>query len=80
MKPLADDPLAVLAQLQVVLEAAGVRELTVTGSAALGIWATPRQSRDIDVCAYVPKAAVVPLLARFDGIAAGRVAPSRLSR
>jgi len=45
--------------------------VVLTGSAALGIWTTPRQSRDIDLCASVPAEAVPKLLARFDGIAAG---------
>ena len=66
-----DDPLSVLASFQRALDGYGVRDLTVTGSAALGVWTTPRQSRDIDVCASVPKSAIPKLLARFDGISAG---------
>src|SRR5262249_12938779 len=71
MAEAANDPLPLLASLQRALEAEGDSDLIVTGSAALGVWTTPRQSRDIDVCARVPLSAVRPLLARFDGISSG---------
>jgi hypothetical protein len=68
----ASDPLRVVGQLAAALtQGYGVSNLVVTGSTALGVWAAPRQSRDLDLCAEVPAASVPRLLARFDGIAAG---------
>jgi hypothetical protein len=66
-----DQPLAIVGRLASALSHYGVGQLVVTGSAALGVWATPRQSRDIDLCGSVPPAVVPKLLARFDGLAAG---------
>jgi hypothetical protein len=66
-----DQPLAIVGRLATALGAFGVGQIVVTGSAALGVWATPRQSRDIDLCGSVPPASVPKILARFDGLAAG---------
>lgn len=66
-----DDPLALAGRLTSALAGYGATDICVTGSTALGVWATPRQSRDLDVCARVPAAAVTRILARFDGIADG---------
>jgi hypothetical protein len=67
----AAGPLTVVGRLSSALAAYGVQQLMVTGSAALGVWSTPRQSRDIDLCGSVPASAVYRILARFDGLAAG---------
>lgn len=66
-----NDPLIVVGRLVSALSMYGVERLVVTGSAALGVWSTPRQSRDIDLCGSVPAASVNKILARFDGLAAG---------
>jgi hypothetical protein len=65
------DPLEMAGRLTSALQAYGVTDIALTGSAALGVWAAPRQSKDIDLCATVPPKAVPRILARFDGIAAG---------
>lgn len=71
MDRLDEDPLNLAARLASALAGYGVTDICLTGSAALGVWATPRQSRDLDLCARVPAAAVSRILARFDGVAAG---------
>jgi hypothetical protein len=67
----ASDPLEIVGRLIAALAGYGVEHAAVTGSTALGVWASPRQSRDLDICASVPPEAVPRILARFDGIAAG---------
>jgi hypothetical protein len=74
------DPLAAVGRFAAALGSYDVRNIAVTGSAALGVWAAPRQSRDIDLCAEVPSKAVLPILARFDGIAAGPPEDPRVLR
>ena len=64
-------PIETVGRLVTDLAGFGVSDAVVTGSTALGVWATPRQSRDLDLCAAVPPAAVLRILAQFDGIAAG---------
>jgi hypothetical protein len=66
-----EKPLEIVGRLAAALGGYGVSQIVVTGSAALGVWATPRQSRDIDLCGSVPPAAVPKILARFGGLAAG---------
>jgi hypothetical protein len=65
----------VLRQITEVLERYGVAQIALTGGLAFGVWATPRFTRDFDLCASVPEEAVDKLLARFDGI---RVGPGRI--
>lgn len=70
-EPDSSKPIEVAGRLAAALKAFGVRDLIVTGSTALGVWAAPRQSRDLDLCGRVPPSSVRRMLARFDGIAAG---------
>jgi hypothetical protein len=65
------DPLAVVERLVAALRFYDVVDIAVTGSTALGVWAAPRQSRDVDLCAIVPRDSVQRILARFDGISSG---------
>jgi hypothetical protein len=68
-------PGQVLAALLEVLRALGVTETALTGGLAFGAWVSPRHTKDFDLCAVVPEAAVDPLLARYDGM---RVGPERI--
>lgn len=61
----------VLGRLSSALADLGVTEFALTGGVALGVWAAPRQTHDIDLCGVLPLAAVDPLLARHDGIRSG---------
>jgi hypothetical protein len=69
------EPGHILAALLETLRARGVTETAVTGGLAFGAWVTPRHTKDFDLCAVVPEAAVEPLLARYDGV---RVGPERI--
>ena len=69
--PSADSPLAVLERLTGALVKLGVTDFAITGGVALGVWTEPRETRDIDLCAVLPPAAVDPLLAYHDGIRSG---------
>lgn len=62
---------AVLGQLVGPLERLGIRDFAVTGSVALGVWAAPRETRDIDLCGVLPAASVDRLLAQHDGMRFG---------
>lgn len=64
-------PGEILARLARVLEGVGVREWAVTGSVALGVWAAPRETRDVDLCGVLPLASVDHLLAGHDGFLPG---------
>ncbi len=54
-----------------VLHSHGVEEFAFTGGVAVGVWAEPRQTRDLDVCGTLPLAEVDRLLALRDGIRSG---------
>jgi predicted nucleotidyltransferase len=54
-----------------VLRAHGVKEFAFTGGVAVGVWAIPRQTRDIDVCGFIPADEVNRLLAQRDGMRTG---------
>lgn len=69
--PSADTPLQVLGKLAKALAALGVFDFAITGGVALGVWVEPRQTRDIDLCGVLPKAAIDPLLSQLDGIRSG---------
>lgn len=70
-----DSPGDVLGSLVETLQANGISPVAVTGGIAFGVWVSPRYTRDFDLCAVVPDAAVDRILARYDGI---RVGPERL--
>lgn len=60
-----------IARLDAVLRSVGVARYALTGGTAFGVWCGPRQTRDVDVVADVPLAAVDPLLAFHDGMRFG---------
>lgn len=53
------------------LRSHGVHDLAFTGGVAVGVWAEPRQTKDVDVCGTLPPAEVNRLLALRDGIRSG---------
>ncbi|MBI2896323.1 MAG: nucleotidyltransferase [Deltaproteobacteria bacterium] len=68
---LPDPPSEAIGRLSRLLASLGVQDFAVTGSVALGVWAVPRETHDIDLCGELPAAAVEPLLALYDGMRAG---------
>lgn len=62
---------ATLARLVRLFESLGIEQYALTGGIAFGIWAEPRETRDLDVTAVLPPGALLPLLARFDGMRVG---------
>jgi hypothetical protein len=69
-----------LERLTAVLESHGVREYAFTGGVAVGVWATPRQTRDLDLCGVLPPIELDRLLALRDGIRSGAGAMPDLVR
>ena len=61
----------VLLRVEAVLRAHGITNFAFTGGVAVGVWASPRQTRDLDLCGELPLAEVDRLLAQRDGIRAG---------
>lgn len=68
---LPEPPSEAIGRLGRLLASLGIRDFAVTGSVALGVWAVPRETHDIDLCGELPPAAVEPLLALHDGMRAG---------
>lgn len=60
-----------LRRLVEVLQRFGVVEYAVTGGIAFGVWASPRATRDVDLCGVLPRESVDRLLAQHDGIRVG---------
>lgn len=54
-----------------VLRNHNVVDFAFTGGVAVGIWAAPRQTKDIDLCGSLPIEEVDRLLALYDGIRSG---------
>lgn len=72
MSDAAGDPGgAILARVVAALKSHGVSECAFTGGVAVGVWARPRQTRDIDVCGVLPLDEVDRLLALRDGLRSG---------
>lgn len=67
----ADDLEEVLGRVVQILHDHGVHDFAFTGGVAVGVWATPRQTHDVDVCGVLPADEVDRLLAIRDGIRAG---------
>jgi hypothetical protein len=72
---MSDEPVepagAVVQQVVEALRNHGVHEFAFTGGVAVGVWAAPRQTRDVDVCGRLPVDEVNRLLAVRDGIRSG---------
>jgi predicted nucleotidyltransferase len=66
------DPTGIaLARVAEVLRSHGVEEFAFTGGVAVGVWALPRQTHDVDVCGALPVEEVNRLLAQRDGLRSG---------
>ena len=61
----------ILARVAEVLRSHRIVEFAFTGGVAVGVWAVPRQTHDIDLCGVLPPDEVDRLLALRDGIRAG---------
>jgi hypothetical protein len=62
---------AVLERVAKVLISHQVTDFAFTGGVAVGVWASPRQTRDIDLCGSLPMEEVDRLLALRDGFRSG---------
>ena len=60
-----------LARVMDALRAHHIDEFAFTGGVAVGVWAEPRQTKDIDLCGVLPASEVSRLLALRDGLRAG---------
>lgn len=72
---LPQPPGAILARIVEVLHDHGIEQFAFRGGVAVGVWAVPRQTRDVDLCGVLEQAEVDRLLALRDGIRSG---PGRL--
>jgi hypothetical protein len=54
-----------------VLRSHGVAQYAFTGGLAVGVWSSPRQTRDLDVCGAIPMEHVDRLVATHDGFKSG---------
>ena len=70
-EPTADLGGTVLARIVEVLRSHRVDECAFTGGVAVGVWARPRQTHDVDVCGVLPLDEVDRLLALRDGLRSG---------
>ena len=61
----------ILARVASVLQSHSVLDFAFTGGVAVGVWAAPRQTKDIDLCGSLPLSEVDRLLALRDGIRSG---------
>jgi hypothetical protein len=69
--PRADSPAALVARVAEVLRSHAVVNFAFTGGLAVGVWSTPRQTRDLDVCGALPLEEVDRLIATRDGVRSG---------
>lgn len=60
-----------LARVVEVLRRHHVDDFAFTGGVAVGVWSTPRQTKDVDVCGTLPADEVDRLLALRDGVRSG---------
>jgi hypothetical protein len=70
-EPTAEPGGAILAGIMAALRSHRVEECAFTGGVAVGVWAQPRQTRDVDVCGVLPLEEVDRLLALRDGLRSG---------
>jgi predicted nucleotidyltransferase len=62
---------AILERIARVLRSHQVLDFAFTGGVAVGVWAAPRQTKDVDLCGSLPLEEVDRLLALHDGIRSG---------
>lgn len=67
----AELPRALLERIVGVLQSHKVHDAAFTGAVAVGVWAAPRQTKDLDLCGSLPSEEVDRLLALRDGIRSG---------
>lgn len=67
----AELPRALLERIVGVLRSHKVYDAAFTGAVAVGVWAAPRQTKDLDLCGSLPSEEVDRLLALRDGIRSG---------
>jgi len=60
-----------LQRIAAVLQDHRVTDFAFTGGVAVGVWAAPRQTKDVDLCGSLPLAEVDRLLALRDGVRSG---------
>jgi predicted nucleotidyltransferase len=61
----------ILERVATVLESHHVVDFAFTGAVAVGVWAAPRQTKDVDVCGSLPLSEVDRLVAQRDGVRSG---------
>jgi len=61
----------ILQRIARVLRSHEVLDFAFTGGVAVGVWAAPRQTKDVDLCGSLPVEEVDRLLALHDGIRSG---------
>jgi predicted nucleotidyltransferase len=61
----------ILQRVARVLQSHQVFDFAFTGGVAVGVWAAPRQTKDVDLCGSLPAEEVDRLLALRDGIRSG---------
>ena len=61
----------ILQRVARVLRNHQVLDFAFTGGVAVGVWAAPRQTKDVDLCGSLPVEEVDRLLALHDGIRSG---------
>jgi predicted nucleotidyltransferase len=64
-------PGAILERVTAVLRSHQVLDFAFTGGVAVGVWAAPRQTKDVDLCGSLPVQEVDRLLALRNGIRSG---------
>jgi hypothetical protein len=67
----ADSPAALVARVAEVLRSHRIVDFAFTGGLAVGVWSTPRQTRDLDVCGALPLEEVDRLIATRGGLRSG---------
>jgi hypothetical protein len=60
-----------LQRIVAVLRSHRVDDFAFTGGVAVGVWAAPRQTKDVDLCGSLPLSEVDRLLALHDGVRSG---------
>jgi hypothetical protein len=66
-----DSAATILPRIAAVLRDHHVVDFAFTGGLAVGVWATPRQTKDVDLCGSLPMEEVDRLLALRDGVRSG---------
>ena len=68
---MSEPTLELLERIAAVLESHRITDFAFTGGVAVGVWAQPRQTRDVDVCGVLPLDEVNRILSLRDGMRTG---------